>query len=62
MNDLLAVQNQTKKYSEAYFVLSDTITAMERDIDAIKKEYMPAIKSGVTKLRSAGDCFRREVI
>jgi len=55
MNDLLAVQNQTKKYSEAYFVLSDTITAMERDIDAIKKEYMPAIKSGVTKLRSAGD-------
>jgi hypothetical protein len=54
---MLIIESKTKKYSEAYFDLSDKITEMERQIAEVRKEFMPEITSGIKKLKVAGEAL-----
>lgn len=58
---LILIESKTKKYSEAYFNLSDNINQMEREIAEIRKKFMAKIVPGVTKLKAAGEALYEAV-
>jgi len=58
---LLLIESQTKKYSEAYSELTDSITKMEQEVEKARNKYMPDIKAGVAKIKAAGEKLHESI-
>lgn len=58
---LLLIETKTKKYAEEYNTLSDTISAMEAEIERVRDTYMPGIKESIRKLKTAGEDLQQSI-
>lgn len=61
MSDMASIHKQAEKYATARYTLETLVNELQKDIDELKKEKMPAIKRAVEKAAAQSDALKAMV-